>query len=199
MVALSAAEDALGDRDAALRWADRAAALAAERQLPLSVDRARIAHARLAGDAAAILAAADRMEGVPGASSDAHSARILAAEIGGDREVIVDALREVLDEAPYNGAHALEQAATRELRRLGVHARAKPTPGTGSVEDRMSDFTPREHQIAQLVSDGRSNKAVAAALFLSEKTIEHNLTNIYAKLGVKSRVELAAALARRTL
>jgi DNA-binding CsgD family transcriptional regulator len=42
---------------------------------------------------------------------------------------------------------------------------------------------------------GRSNKQVAAAIFLSEKTIEHHLSRIYAKLGVRSRVELAARLA----
>ena len=45
---------------------------------------------------------------------------------------------------------------------------------------------------------GRSNKQVAAALFLSEKTIEHHLSRIYAKLGVRSRVELAARLAALT-
>src|SRR3954471_7098000 len=45
--------------------------------------------------------------------------------------------------------------------------------------------------IAGLVSTGRSNKQVAATLFLSEKTIENALTTIYAKLGVRSRVELS--------
>ena len=41
---------------------------------------------------------------------------------------------------------------------------------------------------------GRSNKEVAAELFLSEKTIESTLTRIYAKLGVRSRVELTRRL-----
>src|SRR3954471_16082865 len=45
--------------------------------------------------------------------------------------------------------------------------------------------------IAGLVSTGRSNKQVAATLYLSEKTIENALTTIYAKLGVRSRVELS--------
>jgi DNA-binding NarL/FixJ family response regulator len=48
--------------------------------------------------------------------------------------------------------------------------------------------------VAELVAAGRSNKEVAAALFLSEKTIEHHLSRIYAKLEVRSRVELAARL-----
>ena len=44
-----------------------------------------------------------------------------------------------------------------------------------------------------LVAAGKANKEVAASLFLSEKTIEHHLSRIYAKLGVRSRVELATA------
>jgi DNA-binding NarL/FixJ family response regulator len=46
------------------------------------------------------------------------------------------------------------------------------------------------------VAEGRTNKQVAAALFLSDRTIEHNLSRIYAKLGVRSRTELAGTLAR---
>jgi DNA-binding NarL/FixJ family response regulator len=49
---------------------------------------------------------------------------------------------------------------------------------------------------ALLVAEGRSNKQVAAELFLSEKTIEHHLSRVYAKFGVRSRTELAAAFVR---
>jgi DNA-binding NarL/FixJ family response regulator len=45
----------------------------------------------------------------------------------------------------------------------------------------------------ELVADGRSNKEDAGALFVSEKTVEAALMRIYAKLGVRSRVELAKA------
>jgi DNA-binding NarL/FixJ family response regulator len=51
-------------------------------------------------------------------------------------------------------------------------------------------------EVARLVAQGRSNKEVAAALFLSEKTVEHHLSRTYAKLGVGSRTELTAALGR---
>jgi DNA-binding NarL/FixJ family response regulator len=44
---------------------------------------------------------------------------------------------------------------------------------------------------------GRTNKEVAATLFLSEKTVENNLSRVHAKLGVRSRTELAAALKSR--
>ena len=48
--------------------------------------------------------------------------------------------------------------------------------------------------MAELVGQGRSNREVAQALFLSEKTVEHHLSRIYAKLAVRSRTELARAL-----
>jgi DNA-binding NarL/FixJ family response regulator len=49
-----------------------------------------------------------------------------------------------------------------------------------------------------LVAEGRSNKEVAATLFLSAKTIEHHLSRAYGKLGVRSRVELASLMARES-
>jgi DNA-binding NarL/FixJ family response regulator len=55
----------------------------------------------------------------------------------------------------------------------------------------------REREIADLVADGRTNKEVATMLFLSEKTVENNLSRIYTKLGVRSRTELAALTDRR--
>ncbi len=53
-------------------------------------------------------------------------------------------------------------------------------------------LTPTEEQVASLAADGRTNREVAAALFMSVKTVETNLTRIYRKLGVTSRRELAA-------
>ena len=49
--------------------------------------------------------------------------------------------------------------------------------------------------MALLVADGLTNREVAAALFLSPKTIEHHLSIIYRKLGLRSRAQLAALLA----
>jgi DNA-binding CsgD family transcriptional regulator len=58
-------------------------------------------------------------------------------------------------------------------------------------------LTPTETQIAALVAQGRTNQQVAAALFVSPKTVEWNLSKVYKKLHVRSRAELAAKLARR--
>jgi DNA-binding CsgD family transcriptional regulator len=62
---------------------------------------------------------------------------------------------------------------------------------------RTGDLTATEEQIARLVSAGRSNHEVGQAMSLSAKTVEWNLSKIYRKLGVRSRTELAAKLARR--
>ena len=51
--------------------------------------------------------------------------------------------------------------------------------------------------MAELVVEGRSNKEVAAALFVTVKAVEANLSRIYTKLGIHSRTELAHLLAGR--
>jgi DNA-binding CsgD family transcriptional regulator len=57
-----------------------------------------------------------------------------------------------------------------------------------------AELTPTEERVARLVAAGRSNKEVASALFVSVKAVEANLSRIYAKLGVRSRTELAHRL-----
>jgi DNA-binding CsgD family transcriptional regulator len=57
-------------------------------------------------------------------------------------------------------------------------------------------LTATERQIVELVAEGRSNKEVAAALFVTVKTVETNLSRVYAKLGLRSRAELASRLAK---
>jgi DNA-binding CsgD family transcriptional regulator len=59
------------------------------------------------------------------------------------------------------------------------------------------ELTEAEHRIAALVAVGRTNREVAAALFVSEHTVEAALTRVYRKLGVRSRAELAHRLGRK--
>jgi DNA-binding CsgD family transcriptional regulator len=59
------------------------------------------------------------------------------------------------------------------------------------------ELTETERRIAELVAEGRSNKEVAAALFITVRTVEWNLTKIYEKTGVRSRTELAGRLVGR--
>ncbi|MER5372975.1 AAA family ATPase [Streptomyces sp. NPDC002553] len=78
--------------------------------------------------------------------------------------------------------------AERELRAAGFE-----TPARRGGEP--AAMTERETQVAVLVAKGHTNREVAAALFLSDKTVEYHLSHIYAKLAVRSRVELAGRLA----
>jgi DNA-binding NarL/FixJ family response regulator len=59
------------------------------------------------------------------------------------------------------------------------------------------ELTSAEDRVARLVTAGRTNSQIAAALFVSLKTVEVNLTRIYRKLGIRSRTELAVWMERR--
>ena len=81
------------------------------------------------------------------------------------------------------GARLWADRARAELARIGGRARA-------------GGLTPTEERVAELVAEGRSNKEVAEALFVSVRTVEANLTRIYAKLGIRSRTALASRRGR---
>jgi DNA-binding CsgD family transcriptional regulator len=191
---------ALGRLDAAAATAAvlerRADALA----LPMTRARALQARAELAlardepaaavGPARAAVAIADER----GYGVDAFGAQLtLGRAIGrtGDRDEAVAVLRAAAERAAAGQAWGLRDEAARDLRRLGARL-----PGEVRLagDDTLSD---RERQVAELAAAGRSNREVAATLFLSRKTVEHTLTRVYAKLGVRSRVELRPALERR--
>lgn len=57
-------------------------------------------------------------------------------------------------------------------------------------------LTSRELEVALVVAEGRSNREIAAQLFISQKTVEYHLGNVFGKLGVNSRTQLALALIR---
>ena len=62
--------------------------------------------------------------------------------------------------------------------------------------DALSNLTPQERQIAQMLAEGRTTRQAAAALFLSPKTVEYHLRHVYMKLDVRSRAALPQALTR---
>jgi DNA-binding CsgD family transcriptional regulator len=110
----------------------------------------------------------------------------------GDRDAAVAVLRAAEAELDACGALRERDAARRELRRLGARAEVRG-PATGALAGAEA-LTVREREIADLVTDRRTNREIAAALFLSEKTVESHLRNVFAKLGVSSRVEVARAI-----
>jgi DNA-binding NarL/FixJ family response regulator len=91
------------------------------------------------------------------------------------------------------GALPHRDAAEQELRRLGrtVHRRSRSAAADG---EGVASLTGRELEVAGLVVDRKTNPEIAAELFLSLKTVETHLRNIFRKLGVSSRVELARAV-----
>ena len=93
------------------------------------------------------------------------------------------AIEEARDTFATLGAALWEEKAAGELGRIGGRRAAG------------SELTPAEERVAALVANGRTNKEVAAALFLTERTVESHLTHAYRKLGVRSRSELARRLA----
>jgi DNA-binding CsgD family transcriptional regulator len=96
------------------------------------------------------------------------------------------AAREALEEAlavfERLGAQLFAEQARLELGRIG---------GRGPATDQL---TPTERRVAGLVAEGRSTREVAAALFVSPKTVEGHLGRIYRKLGIHSRAALAREL-----
>ena len=97
--------------------------------------------------------------------------------------------RETLDEAlavfERIGAALWAERARAELKRISGRA---ASPGA---------LTPAEERVAALVAEGKTNREVAAALFLSDRTVEGHLSHVFGKLGIRHRTELGAALAAR--
>jgi DNA-binding CsgD family transcriptional regulator len=88
------------------------------------------------------------------------------------------------------GMEAFAERSRTELQATGEHVRRQ------KVETR-DDLTAQERQIAGLARDGLSNPEIGARLFLSPRTVEWHLRHVFAKLGIRSRRELANVLPRR--
>ncbi len=198
---------ALGDLDAASRSAETAEARARTTSLPHRTATAVCARS-------AVLLA----RGEPNAAVDAAREAIPLAESAGNpllgarvRALIGTALGRSGD--PEQGIAELEyaertlfafgalreaEAAAQELRRLGRRRprriRSVGGAGTGTGTGTAA-LSAREREVAALVAVGKRNRDVAAALFVSEKTVESHLSRIYDKLGVRSRAALATIIA----
>ena len=99
------------------------------------------------------------------------------------------ALRELGDE---ESADAELAAAARALAALGAGPAAQEVDRLLAPGPLPGGLTAREAEVLRLVASGKSNPEIAAALFLSEKTVARHLSNIFAKLDVPSRTAAAA-------
>ena len=198
---LTRADIARGYLEDAAGWVTRAEAVA----IPA---RPRATAEALKARAAVLLATGD----APGAAklaldaavtADSVGARIVAgrsrtlagrafAKVGRNEDAIV-ALNRAEAELAACGAERYADQAARELRRLG---RRVIRTGRRAGEDGLG-LSRREVEVARLVAEGKTNREIAAELFLSDRTVESHLSRVFAKLGVSSRAAVGAVLARR--
>jgi ATP/maltotriose-dependent transcriptional regulator MalT len=188
--------------------AERAAALsevtAAALGLPLATawaERAVGAVALHMGDVANAVEralASARAADEAGAPIEAALSRTLAGRAlaqAGYGEAAVAELRRAAAAFETCGALRYRNGAERELGRLGHRPHRRTRPGTTDGNG-IESLTERELEVARLVVDRRTNPEIAAELFLSQKTVETHLRNIFHKMDVTSRVALARAVER---
>jgi DNA-binding CsgD family transcriptional regulator/RecA/RadA recombinase len=195
---------ATGRRADAERAAAAAQACADAVALPSVAAMASLAAAALALDEAEPTAAAEgalaataALEAVA-ALWDAARARELAGRAlarAGDRDRAALELERAATAFDSFGSLRYRNQAERELRKLGRHIHRRTRPGKTDAAG-IESLTDRELQVARLVADGKTNAQIAAELFLSQKTVETHLRNIFNKIDVTTRVALARAVER---
>jgi DNA-binding CsgD family transcriptional regulator len=113
----------------------------------------------------------------------------------GQRDEAVGLLQQAATELGSCGALRYRDAAEQELRQLGRHIHRRTRPGAPN-QGGVASLTERELQIAMLIVDRKTNAEIAGQLFLSKKTIETHIRNMFRKLDADSRVEIARAVER---
>ena len=186
------------------RAAARAEVTAAAVRLPLAIawaDRAVAAVSLASGDTTGAIerafASADAAQEV-GAPIEAALSRTLVGRAlaeGGQSERAVAELLRAAAELDACGALHYRASAERELGKLGhrPHRRTRPGKAHGFGIDSLTE---RELEVVRLVVDRKTNPEIAGELFLSQKTVETHLRNIFNKMGVDGRVALARATER---
>jgi DNA-binding CsgD family transcriptional regulator len=204
LAVLARAELARDRPDAARECITRARTTLEGLALPLT--EAMVVHAEallaLQDSGAGPVRAAEIAEGgaalAEGVGAVVHAARLRAlaghalAQTS-DRDAAVTVLKRAESELAEYGAERLRAEAVRDLRRLGVRVAGRQRRGAGEGLARLSG---REREIAELVALGRTNREIAAELFVSEKTVEGHLRNVFAKLDVSARAAVAEIVGR---
>lgn len=179
-----------GDTAQALAWVDELAPFATGTGHPWALGAVELGRALTSTDPADATAAFERAVGHYRRAArpyDLARAQLAYGEFLRRTNRRVDArthLRAALETFTDLGAVPLVERATQELRASGETAR-KRDPST------LLDLTPMELKVAQLVSTGLSNKDVAAQCWVSPRTVAFHLRNVFTKVGVSSRTELA--------
>ncbi|MEY9893659.1 DNA-binding NarL/FixJ family response regulator [Catenulispora sp. MAP5-51] len=114
-------------------------------------------------------------------------ARLLVATGSGSRREAARWFRSAHDRFSALRATPFLERCDADLAAIGLTA-------LGRTSSRVLALTERELSVAHLIVDGRTNQEAAAELYVSQKTVEYHLSNIYAKLGISSRRQLGEAL-----
>ncbi len=105
----------------------------------------------------------------------------------GQRKAARDPLRRGLDTAHRVGARALADRAQEELLATGARPRRLVIAGANAL-------TPSERRVARMAAEEMTNRQIAQALFVSQRTVETHLSHCYSKLNITTRAELREAL-----
>ena len=154
--------------------------------------RARVCVVSGEGDARACWHEAISLFGAARMPVEVATARLgLAAHLVAERpEVAIAEASAAFDVLDRVGAVGRADEAAALLRALGAPARTGPKRNAG--------LTKREEEVLALVGHGLTNVEIGARLFISPKTVEHHVSRLLAKLGMRSRTEAAAFAARGT-
>jgi DNA-binding CsgD family transcriptional regulator len=181
-----------GDRALAVAARDRLALRASVVRTPLALGLLTRTQALLTDDSEADGLYREATERLAGTVAAPHLARahLLHGEWLRRRRRRRDArqhLRTAAEMFQAMGMNGFAQRAHVELRATGERVSRR----TGEPDTQL---TPRESQIAQLVSDGLANRDIATQLYLSPNTVEYHLQKVFRKLNLTSRTQLARAL-----
>jgi ATP/maltotriose-dependent transcriptional regulator MalT len=192
---LANAEVGRGDFDAATRAAEQADHLARETGSPVLIGEAALARGTVLAAVGNLSDAVDALvAGLHAVAPTEHLlikgalhlalARLLA---GHDSPAAVTEARTALEIFDRLNAPEAEVCATL-LRRLGAAVSYSPRP----VVDPLAPLSRREREVVQLLGPGFTNAQIGEKLFISPKTVEHHVSSILGKLGLRSRFEVAA-------
>ena len=195
---LTRADLSAGDLAAAEEWADRAEAATDGFSLHQEAAPARRARAAVllargdADEAARVALVGADAAARSGAPVEAGRCRFLAGQAlsrVGARDQALAELARAARELGACGARGYQRQVVAERRRLRAGGAGRAAVG-GAFG--LGSLSGRERDVAALVALGKTNRAIAAACFVSEKTVERHLSNIFAKLGVSSRAAVAS-------
>jgi DNA-binding CsgD family transcriptional regulator len=186
------AHHALGETDAARKLAAEEVELARAFGAPRALGVALRAQGLVEGGEAGVDLLGEAVEVLSGSAAPlahAHALADLGAALRRSRSRVRarEHLRAALDIAHRHGATALEERVHVELLATGARPRRAVLSGVESL-------TASERRVAEMAARGMTNRDIAQALFVTQRTVQTHLTHAFRKLDIESRTELPAAL-----